>query len=327
MRLLDQVVRSPKEVTARDPTGRPHRLTAGGAKAGVIESCGLRYILDRNASQQCFELVTVDTGLLLPDSNLLRLPAEIFWLEWYLEPDGASGVAPRRAVLVEAAPDGRSGTITSFFEDQLGRADLIVLSTEFDLDHLLEPARHLGTSFRARHDTYPHLNPLFQHALFELDPGWAAYLRATKGAGFRQNLETLVDAAWGNLPFVLAFSAMLNSNGVLERRTSDLATLNKARTKIGKPPLLDHVEVRLRLGQPEIGAYGIMNGHRTAPRLHHVRGHLVHRAGKTFWRTSHLRGDAERPIAKKTVSVTAAPRAPIAWVGAQSSRLHTIGSR
>jgi hypothetical protein len=69
--------------------------------------------------------------------------------------------------------------------------------------------------------------------------------------------------------------------------------------------LLDHIEVSLDLRPRNVerrSGNGISE--RAPPRLHYVRGHLVQRAGKSFWRSPHLRGDDTRSILSRTVHVT-----------------------
>jgi hypothetical protein len=47
----------------------------------------------------------------------------------------------------------------------------------------------------------------------------------------------------------------------------------------------------------------------TPARLHHIRGHIVHRRGSIFWRHAHLRGDVAGAVGTRTVTVTAARHA------------------
>jgi hypothetical protein len=57
------------------------------------------------------------------------------------------------------------------------------------------------------------------------------------------------------------------------------------------------------------------HGCRRSPRLHHVRGHLVRRGSRLFWRVPHLRGSARAGrVCTRTVTWTfgAAPLAPTA---------------
>jgi hypothetical protein len=72
-----------------------------------------------------------------------------------------------------------------------------------------------------------------------------------------------------------------------------LERLNKARARSGKAALLQQIEVFAPL-LPECSSFG-GNGSepsRRSRRLHHVRGHLVRRGDKLFWRVPHLRGNA-----------------------------------
>jgi hypothetical protein len=93
------------------------------------------------------------------------------------------------------------------------------------------------------------------------------------------------------------------------KRGSDLARLNLARERRGLPPLLEHVEVTASLaGRSAAGqaAAGSAPGSARGKRLHHVRGHLVRRGDRVFWRAPHLRGKPELGEVKtRTVRVTA----------------------
>src|SRR5258708_11567691 len=83
-----------------------------------------------------------------------------------------------------------------------------------------------------------------------------------------------------------------------------LERLNRARAKSGKAALLEQIEVFAAL-LPEFQSNG-SNGSgasRRSPRLHHVRGHLVRRGCKLFWRVPHLRGSA-RAGSVRTRTVT-----------------------
>jgi hypothetical protein len=69
--------------------------------------------------------------------------------------------------------------------------------------------------------------------------------------------------------------------------------LARVRARVGKPALLDQMEVH----SPIMPEYQFEHaqasaGFRRRSRLHHVRGHLVRRGAKLFWRVPHLRGSA-----------------------------------
>jgi hypothetical protein len=293
-------------VEAQDWLGKPHRLRGVGGNADLLRSCELRYVLDAEASRQCADLVRADNGLLEPDSDLLRLPGELFWIEWIGETATASERPHRIGALVEASLDGRRGIISGYRCAADGQPDANVAIIQFDLDRPLPRPKADEPSAPIQHGTLSHLNGLLRHALLHIDPSWMPLVMSNGRAGLRQRLYELGNASWFNLPFVLAFSAMLNSRDVVEQHPSDLARLNAARARRGRPALLEHVEVRLALNARQTGgSVGHGEAVRAAPRLHHVRGHLVQRRGRTFWRSSHLRGDQSGPPVKKTVLVSA----------------------
>ena len=299
MRLIDKVVNSPPQVERPDAAGLMHTVAGVGAKSPAIKKCALRYILDPAASDECMKLLTsANNGLLDPGNPLLRFPAETFWLEWF----GTTAEHPKWGVLVEAEHDGRCGRLTVFFQDEFGRADTVGASIEFDLDGVAPSAS--TSNFRIQHDTYLHLNPLLACASGRLGPDWDRYFRTRPAEEYRRNLADLAQYCWHLLPMTCAFSAMLNSVDILTEAPSDLERLNAARVRRGREPLLDHIEVSIRLGQARnsLARSGQLRT-KSSPRLHHVRGHFVHRAGKTFWRSPHLRGDVKKPIVQKTVLV------------------------
>lgn len=70
-----------------------------------------------------------------------------------------------------------------------------------------------------------------------------------------------------------------------------------------------HIEVNAcleGLGEAERTGTGPIG--RRSPRLHHVRGHLVRRDNKVFWRIPHLRGNASRGVVRsRMVCLSYAP--------------------
>ena len=60
------------------------------------------------------------------------------------------------------------------------------------------------------------------------------------------------------------------------------------------------------------------NERRRASRLHHVRGHLVRRGGKIFWRVPHIRGSARSGVIRQRT---------VAWIiDAAEMKRHTQGT-
>jgi hypothetical protein len=304
MRLVDKVANSTLEIIAPDAAGTDRRLTGVGSKSDVIRSCELRYILDDVTSHECMNLLAhPNEDLLDPANDLLRLPAESFWVEW--RGNGNDERTLRAGALIEACEGGRSGLITGYWEDGQGRADTMGVATEFDLDRPLRKANPPPTALNIQHGLHQHLNRLFEHAVFRIDEAWLTFFRTRSPEAYQAALRDVANGNWYFLPFVMAFAAMLNSRDILSERRSQLDRLNLARLRRGRPALLDHIEITMNLAgsHGHGGDLGVRHG-RHAPRLHHVRGHFVTRAGKKFWRSSHLRGDASGVPVRKTVLVT-----------------------
>jgi hypothetical protein len=158
-------------------------------------------------------------------------------------------------------------------------------------------------AFRVRNADLPGLDSILTHSVFRPDVSWLDHYQQA-GSGERTHfLQAQGSAFWYALPHALCFSVLLNSRTVLNERPSDLDRLNRARSKRGRRPLLDHVEVSLRLGSRYAQSQGRDAANRRSPRLHVVRGHPVQRAGKTFWRSTHVRGEGEQLVGSRTVTV------------------------
>jgi len=271
----------------------------------AVQAANPRYVLDDIAAAACADLVRGADGLFEPTSELLRLPAECFWVEMREEAvqgDERPG-ASRIGILVQADRSGRAGFIRHFASRPDGGCIEYPVWTEFDFD---QPPQLCERSFELEHGEFRHLSNLLKHAVVHLDRHWAANPAAGRPGGRGSPLQLFGEAVWFDLPLVAAFAALLNSPGIVATRNSELQRLNRARARRNRPPLLEHLEVRLVLGAEHPAPSDASGPLRTPPRLHFVRGHLVHRHGKTFWRGPHLRGDTGAAILHKTVKVTAA---------------------
>jgi hypothetical protein len=303
MRLMDCLAntREPFHVVRN---GRVFEIAGAAAYSEDLKACPLRYALDDSVAEVCLRLLDTDRGMLDPANSLLRLPAENFWVEWREErPVGASSLStkPRHVgILVNAALDGRSGTVHSFWKSDEGGVDAGQIYIEFDLDSPLcriEPGNR-----RAVHVELPEFQPLLDCMTFSVEPAWKAYFAELSPTLLMQTFERCSAGIWLDLAFAFAFATLLNSRGHIESRSSDLARLNSARAKRGKTELLDHIETRLCIDERSATRMG-EGRTREAPRLHQVRGHLVRRADATFWRTTHLRGDAGTILLPRNVRV------------------------
>lgn len=297
MRLIDR----PSEVLLSDRRTGTGGRDAHAARELDAASASIRYVLDGDASNACADLVRSGDGLFSVENPLLRMPAEHFWVELFEESDGGGpDYRGRMGYLVSANDGGRSGTIVPYSETSEGLRRRLPCEIAFDLDGGIP--RQPGT-YALAHPHMTHLAELLSHCRLCPDHERIA-ARQPDSVAQTETLSMLAEGTWFALPLLFAFVALLNSPQVVETRHSDLHRLNRARARRGRAPLLDHIEVRLALGERAAGA-GQGNALRLAPRLHVVRGHVVHRHGKTFWRQAHLRGDSQKAIVAKTVRVSA----------------------
>jgi hypothetical protein len=295
MRLFDRILQGGR--------GNADPQSLDPALVDDIAAANPRYVLDRFASRACGDLIRDADELFDAASPLMRMPAETFWVEAFQEGSEANpGEATGRiGILVDCDPTGRRGWVRHFSETLDGGCRKLPAWTEFDFDRVLQLDN--GHSFRLQHDTIAHVTEFLRHTRIHVDP---AYLRGVGENRHAQVLRELGEAIWFDIPIVASFAALLASPGLVDMHPSDLARLNRARVRRGRPALLDHIEVRMVLGSSG-GATSDGSSHgRSTPRLHYVRGHFVNRQGKSFWRSPHLRGDSTKAVVQKTVRVTAA---------------------
>lgn len=279
-----------------------------------LRSCPLRYVLDAGASKQCADLLRDCPELTALEREVLRVPASEFWLEWSSETDDGSIEGDRSlGCLVQAAEDGRSGTVLPYYTHPDGRATRLPGVIYFDLDG--EVGRNVRGTRNFVHRLFPHLDHILARAEMTMDPGWVKAAAKHGEATLANRMTQEAEDAWFFLPFLLTFSVLLYSPNVLRespstrrhQSSSNGNTISKSRCEPNQQrQSLDHIEVSLRLG--EYASFSVdhannANGGREKPRLHIVRGHYVSRGSKVFWRTSHLRGSGEWAGYSKTVRV------------------------
>lgn len=310
MRLADMVAQSPARIERVTPSGERMHVVGAGAFAERLTACPIRYVLDRRASRQCGALFCAHEGLPPIEDRLVRAPHSKFWLELHCDGEdedeelGDVATGPRIGFLADLDEGGRRGRLQCFVETKGDIAALIPVDIEFDLDSTV-PTFTDGTKyFSMRHAHIPSLDAIFARVQMIANVDTAHYARAA-GETMRKFMKRVAEDVWYALPTLITFSALLNARNVLQERASDLSRLNVSRARNGRAALLDHVEVRLNLFPGHRDATGAnYQANRRAARLHFVRGHQVHRHGKTFWRTSHYRGEVG-PAPITTVSVTA----------------------
>jgi hypothetical protein len=329
MRLADRIAqcRTPFIVENTNDGSVTH-LNGAAAFSKDIDSCATRYVLSDELTRLCTALAYSKGASTLACADLLHVPAERVWVEWTEAPwrnelacygfksPVDSACSGRRGVFIQSNPDGRSGLMRTFWAS--GESELNVLSSsaeayfDFDTQEGENPAvfdrqkrPSICVSDNAAAGKVDILRRCFR---FWFERSWQDYYE-------RAQLTPVQAAALSHhalgtiaidIPVVLAFVLLLATRPGLPRRPLMLERLNRARAKSGKRPLLEQIEVFSPL-MPEFesGCSSYSGASRRSRRLHHVRGHLVRRGSKLFWRVPHLRGSARAgTIRTRTVTWT-----------------------
>jgi hypothetical protein len=334
MRLFDLVAHSttPMLVSVDTPLPETFEVTAPCDYARLVAECPLRYVIGDDLTRACAELAFADGARLAGCLDLVRVPASRLWVEWndeihhrVIHEVGATarfdaGSQGRRVgALLESVPDGRRAVARTFWGHSGATDDsevfLSPVETHIHLAGADAPAdgtdRFLSGGFVSVTDTADDsVATLLGHLRFRLDERWGRlYRRAPASAAEKRRvLETTLSAVSWDAPFLLAFFLLLAAKDATQSVSVSRAAINRKRCAKGHRPLLDHVEVRASLealSLPDPAGNGASA--RQSPRLHHVRGHLVRRASRVFWRIPHLRGSGARGcVRSRTVCLSMA---------------------
>jgi hypothetical protein len=269
------------------------------------------------------ELAFADGAQLADCMDLLRIPAPLMWVEWndevhqkVIHDTGSvadfDAAAPGRrvGVLLRASPDGQRALGRTFWVGAAAgdHSDVTLspLETHIDLrGEFAEPSeigRILQGGFAGITDpANPAMACLLDHVRFRFDDSWGAYYRAAATDPEAQHhvVHATLAAVARDVPLLLAFFLLLSAKDATRSIPISRVAINRKRQAHGRWALLDHVEVRASLDavhEPDLRAPEIDG--RQSPRLHHVRGHLVRRDNRVFWRTPHLRGSAARGMVR-----------------------------
>jgi hypothetical protein len=324
MRLLDLVAqyRSPFVITP--PGGAAPMLMNGPSDfARRVAGCPLRFVIEDNLTRASAELAFAEGDRLAGCLDLLRFPAPQMWVEWsdaiHQEVICQCGIVRQQdmnaggrqvGLLLEASPCGKSAVARTFWSvpNSAGERDVIMspLETHIHLEERFEPAMSaiemLGGEFASVFCDEPGVAELLERVRFRFDDSWSKYYRIntvdtqTQESVARSSLAAVAH----DIPLLLAFFLFLNAKGATRAIPVQRAQLNRKRHARDRPPLLDHVEVHASL--PTHSSAGseehLAQFTRRPPRLHHVRGHLVRREDRVFWRTPHLRGSARQGVVR-----------------------------
>jgi hypothetical protein len=326
MNLADRLAQCRAPYIVRDTdSGILSHLNGAAEFAGRVAQCPIRYVLSDDLTRLCTALAYSKGSRTVDCADLLHVPAETVWVEWCEAPwraeleqygFGADAVdtcrAGRRGAFIQSSTDGRRGLVRTFWSDKDIATDVLASSMEayFDFDTPVGEDPHpMDDEFRPTVSVSDgESGDLLRQCLrFRYERTWDVYYRqryspASKQTIARHALGTIAP----DIPVLLAFLLLLGIRSGVSHRPQSFARLNRSRARAGKMPLLDHVEVHSPVLEPYrfIGAGGDSMGRR-ARRLHHVRGHLVRRGNKIFWRIPHLRGSSRSgSIRTRTVTWT-----------------------
>jgi hypothetical protein len=337
MRLLDSIAHSHAPLMLPSSLDPSQRFEVAGPSryAAQLASCPLRFVLGDDLTQASAELAFADGARLVGCLDLLRMPAPQLWIEWNdevhkrvihatqssAEYDAASA-GRKVGILLRASPNGLTAVGRTFWADaaageEYSSVTLSPLETHFDLRGDFVDAEEKqdvlsGGFVDATHGGNPATASLLDHVRFRFDESWIGYYREAAGdPEFKRRLirDSIDSIAW-DAPFVLAFLLLLSAKDATRLMPVSRAAINRKRLANGRGPLLDHVEVNASLDAVSLSEPSADGSGRQSPRLHHVRGHLVRREQRVFWRVPHLRGSGARgAVRSRTVCLSFARRA------------------
>lgn len=312
MRLLDHVAQCTVPFLVQQKCGDVWRLTSAGDFSQAVTHCPLRLVLTDELVRVCIELAYSEGDELCGCLDLVHLPAERLWVEWsesarhnalrcvIPECVPANGMNVERCgVLICSERSGRSGSLRTFFltRDEPREPLVAALETSLDLDGTGAPQHPVsflkGGAVRVCDPQNEHLDAVLRCARFRLDPAWQRYygsVLANPALG-EQVMRLLISSVPFDIPMLLALFLLMTIRADLMQKAVKPERLNRKRVQLGRPPLLEHVEVSI----PLLVQAGYRNAQRpttarNGPRFHHVRGHIVRRDDTVYWRGPHWRG-------------------------------------
>lgn len=325
MRLLDHIVQSTDPfIIVPHEHGSPIAVSGPRDFARRVADCPLRFVIADDLTRACSELAFAEGDRLAGCLDLLRIPAPSLWVEWsdtvhqqvisqcgtVAKPD-PDAFGRQVGVLLQATPEGRSGMARTFWSAPTAaggsEALLSPLETHINFDANFEPVATVGGMLRGHYasltDADAGVADLLERVRFRFDESWLKYYDVA--APDPQSQESVARSSLASvacdIPMLMAFFLLLSANGATRGVSIHRDLLNRKRQAHARPALLDHIEVHASLPEHSAGSqYSAEPGSQTrrAPRLHHVRGHLVRREDRVFWRTPHLRGSARQGVVR-----------------------------
>jgi hypothetical protein len=326
MRLADRIAqcRTPF-VVQNTKDGSVSNLNNAAAFANDISNCATRYVLSDEMTRLCTALAYSKGASTLACADLLHVPAETVWVEWTEAPwrnelarygftiPVDSVHSGRRGAFIQSTLQGRLGLVRTFWAD--GESELNVFSSsmeayfDFDTREGEEPeifGRPPQSSICVTDNVVGKADILRRCFRFRFERSWQDYYAKAQLTPIQATAlcHHVLGTLAIDIPVLLAFFLLLATRPGVPRRPLMLERLNKARARSGKAALLEQVEVFAPLlPQYSCGWHKNSGEPRRVRRLHHVRGHLVRRGSKLFWRVPHMRGSARAgSIRSRTVT-------------------------
>jgi hypothetical protein len=324
MRLLDIVAQDRKPLVI-ETRAHPRSIVMSGPSdfASQVAGCPLRFVAADSLTRVCAELAFSGGDRLAGCLDLLRIPAPALWIEWsdaihqavisecnIVVRNDSDAVGRQVGLLLRASPCGRVAMARTFWStsNPTGGFGAVMspLETHISLDDrfepLVSPDAMLRREFASVRCDDAGVAQLLERVRFRFDEKWCAYYRDSgmDSASREQVVQRCLAGVAHDVPLILAFFLLLNAKGATRPVPVEREQLNRRRQEKHRPALLDHVEVHVSLPgrSSERSEDGLAAMARRPPRLHGVRGHLVRREDRIFWRTPHLRGNARQGVVR-----------------------------
>jgi len=313
LRLLDHVAQCSAPFRVRQDSGATWQLTGASDFAQEVARCPLRYVLTDDLLRACIDLAYSEGAGLSACIDLMHFPAERVWIEWdaIVQREELARLLPacagvervdslRHGMLISADATGRTGSFRTFWLAPGDPAEPMMAAVEtlIDLsgDTRPSPPQALfdGAAVAVRDPHNAQIDSLLRCARFRLNPAWQRYYAsvAQTAAQREEVMSRSLSTVVFDTPIVLALLLLLGMRSGIVQAPVSRERLNAKRFRLGRQPLLAHIEVSCPIlaSEPFRGTGDVSGALRSAPRFHHVRGHIVRREDLVFWRRSHWRG-------------------------------------
>lgn len=287
-----------------------------------------RFLLDETAIYTSVELSLGRPKVILDALKTVRIPYPKMWVEWpeagrnilrtKFAESAKHNITPDRPLptrigfLLETDETGRRGVATWAWNGGFGEdtpPSIGAVSPYFDLDATFEQPNerteallkgNLGDMWQDNPVQLAALFDIWKHAEHKLNTFGVQFCQRLHQLGGRHAVEARLPVMYADVygEFIEIWSVILlltSSRKIVDYRPVDRRKINKNRIARKQPPLLDHTEVVLHVGEQQVeGQRGMPLGYaRKSPRVHMVSSFLNHRGEKHWIVRPFLRGKGE----------------------------------